>query len=116
MYKRILSALILTASLTVFSIAAHATTFTYSGRVATSYDENGNGISGAFIFIQGIGSNPPYTNYTAESDSEGFWSRPNMVYVNEPGFYYQVYCYRSPFSFDSQYGFQEDSGFYFIPE
>lgn len=115
MHKKFFLSLVLFIGLAVFCQPVFAT-FTYSGRVATSYDESLNGISGALIFIQGIGSNPPYTNYTAYSDSEGYWSAPNMVYVNESGFYYQVYCYRSPFTFDSQYGFQQDSGFYFIPK
>lgn len=114
MHRKILLTLVLFIGLAVFCQPVFAT-FTYSGRVATSYDENGNGISGATIFIQAHGNNPPYTNYYAYSDSEGYFTSQAIPEVNEPGFHYHVFCYRSPFSFEDQLAYQENSGFYFIP-
>lgn len=115
MYKKILLSLVLLAGVTLFSQAAFATTFTYSGRVALSYDDNGNGISGALISIQAHGNNPPYTNYTAFSDSDGYFTSQAIPVVNEPGFHYHVFCIRSPYSFEDVLAYQEDTGFYFIP-
>jgi hypothetical protein len=116
MHKKILLSLVLFVCMTLFCQAAFATTFTYSGRVALSYDDNGNGISNAFILIQAHGSNPPYTNYSAFSDSDGYFASEPIPVINEPGLHYHVFCIRSPYSFEDTEAGQEDTGFYFIPQ
>jgi hypothetical protein len=116
MHKKILLSLVLFISLAVFSQPVFATTFTYSGRVALSYDDNGNGISGAIIFIQAHGLYGPYTNYYAYSDSDGYFTSEPITYINEGYLHYHVYCYRSPYSFADEEAPQDNSGFYFIPQ
>jgi hypothetical protein len=115
MHKKILLSLVLLIGLAVFSQPVFAD-YTYVGRVATSYDENGNGISGAWIVVQPQGLNPPYPGYSTYSDSEGYFDTGPIPEIEEGILYVRVYCYKWPYTFHSQVRYQEDSGLYFIPQ
>lgn len=115
MHKKILLSLVLLISLAVFCQPVFAD-YTYIGRVATSYDDNGNGISGAWIVVQPHGVFPPYQSYSTYSDSDGYFNTGPIPEIDDGFVHNKVYCYKWPYTFQLQVGYQQNSGFYFIPQ